>query len=87
MQVWVSAVLVHRSRGCVLRRELSAVDAQPAGGKNLKPKFTDLDKYPNGYTPSNKTDVKKTFERIKKQQQQIRQEQKDKVKAINWRTA
>jgi ABC-type Zn uptake system ZnuABC Zn-binding protein ZnuA len=52
-----------------------------------KPKFTDLDKYPNGYTPANKSDIRKTFERIKKQQQQIRQEQKDKVKTINWRTA
>jgi hypothetical protein len=39
------------------------------------------------YVPSDKTDLKKTFDRIRKQQQQIRQEQKDKVKTINWRTA
>jgi hypothetical protein len=50
-----------------------------------KPKFTDLDKYPNGYTPSNKTDVKKTFERIKKQQEQIKKEKEVKVTKLNWR--
>jgi hypothetical protein len=55
------------------------------GGEVVKPKFTDLDKYPNGYTPSNKTDVKKTFERIKKQQEQIKKEKEVKVTKLNWR--
>jgi hypothetical protein len=32
----------------------------------VKPKFTDEHKYPNGYTPSGATDIRKTFDRAKK---------------------
>jgi hypothetical protein len=54
----------------------------------MKPKFDHKVIRPNGpWVPSNQTDVSKTFERARKREQQIRQEQKDKVKTINWRTA
>ena len=33
-----------------------------------KPRFTDLRRYPHGYTPASETDVGKTFRRIRDQQ-------------------
>ena len=30
----------------------------------MKPKFTDTDRYRNGYTPSSKTNITKTFDRL-----------------------
>jgi hypothetical protein len=51
----------------------------------VKPRFTDLDKYPNGYTPANKTDLAKTFKRIKEQQERIKKEKEVKVTKLNWR--
>jgi hypothetical protein len=34
----------------------------------VKPKFTDGHKYPHGYTPSGSTDVRRTFERVRREQ-------------------
>ena len=52
----------------------------------MKPKFDHKVIRPKPWVPANQTDVSKTFARIKKEQQQIRDEQKDKVKTLNWRT-
>jgi len=52
----------------------------------LKPKFTDLERYPAGYTPSNKTDVRKTFARIREQQAKNEAEVKAKVTPMKVRT-
>lgn len=30
-----------------------------------KPRFVDMDRYKNGYTPSGKTDIRKTFNRAR----------------------
>jgi hypothetical protein len=35
----------------------------------VKPKFTDK-RYPHGYTPSHSTDIRKTFQRIRKQREE-----------------
>jgi hypothetical protein len=34
-----------------------------------KPKFTDLSRYPHGYRPANKTDVRETFRRVLRERQ------------------
>ena len=34
----------------------------------MKPRFTDLHRYRFGYTPSGKTDIRKTFARIRAEQ-------------------
>ena len=54
-----------------------------------KPIFTDESKYPAGYVPASKTDIRKTFARIRKQMaedakqnKEIEQERRVKVKAI-----
>lgn len=45
----------------------------------MKPKFTDAARYPNGYTPSGKTDIKKTFARFRDQQKRNQEEAAIKV--------
>jgi|CXWL01.1.fsa_nt_gi hypothetical protein len=40
----------------------------------MKPKFTDAARYPNGYTPASKTDIKKTFARIREQHKRNQEE-------------
>src|SRR5690606_9510251 len=34
------------------------------------PKYTDTARYPRGYTKSNETDIRKTFERIRREQRE-----------------
>lgn len=38
-------------------------------------KFTDLDRYPNGYTPASATDIKKTFARERKRLAEVAKKQ------------
>ena len=45
----------------------------------MKPKFTDLTRYPNGYTPASKTDIRKTFARVRAEQSRIQAEAAVKV--------
>jgi hypothetical protein len=53
----------------------------------MKPKFDHKVIRPNGpWVPSNQTDVAKTFEKIRRQQQQIRKERLEKVKKLTWRS-
>ena len=48
----------------------------------MKPKFTDTARYPNGYTPASKTDIRKTFARIKANQAKNAEEVQSKVKVL-----
>ena len=50
-----------------------------------KPRFTDEARYPAGYTPANKTDVSKTFKRIREQQAKNEAEAKAKVTPMKAR--
>ena len=45
----------------------------------MKPRFTDIARYRNGYTPSGKTDIRKTFNRIRAEQEKNAAEAKIKV--------
>lgn len=47
-----------------------------------KPRYTDLDRYQNGYTPSGKTDIRKTFNRVRAEQERVKAEQSVKVAPI-----
>ncbi len=40
----------------------------------MKARFTDLDRYRNGYTPSGKTDIRKLFNRVRAEQAAIKAE-------------
>lgn len=53
----------------------------------MKPKFTDGHRYPNGYKPAVDTNIKETFERIKRQRKQNAAEVAAKVEPIKRRTA
>lgn len=46
------------------------------------PRFTDLDRYPHGYKPSNETDITKSWERARKQIEKEKQERAEKVREI-----
>ena len=45
----------------------------------MKPRFTDLDRYKYGYTPADETDIRKTFARVRAEQQKNREEAQVKV--------
>ena len=47
----------------------------------MKPKFTDLHRFPNGpYVSSGKTDIRKLFQKVRQEQAKIVEEQKVKVR-------
>lgn len=48
----------------------------------MKVRYTDLDRYRNGYVPSGKTDIRKTFNRIRAEQVAIQEEVKIKIAPI-----
>lgn len=55
----------------------------------MKPKFTDQGRYPRGYTPAQSTDIRKTFERIRREQAEeakrdaeIKREQEQKLTTL-----
>lgn len=45
----------------------------------MKPKFTDAHRFPHGYTRSEGTDIKKTFERVRREREANKREAQTKV--------
>ena len=43
-----------------------------------EPRYTDLHRYPNGYTPANQTNVKATFDRVEAQRKAAAKERLEK---------
>lgn len=48
----------------------------------MKPRYTDQARYRNGYTPSGKTDIRKTFARARAEQQRNQEEAQAKVQPL-----
>jgi hypothetical protein len=51
----------------------------------MKPKFTDAHRFPHGYVKAEATDVRKTFERVRRQREANRREAQAKVAPIAQR--
>jgi hypothetical protein len=47
-----------------------------------KPRYTDRHRYPNGYTPSDRTDIAKTWAKAREQLEKDKQERAEKVRTI-----
>lgn len=48
----------------------------------MKPKYTDSARYPNGYVPSDKTDITRTWDRARKELDRLKAERQEKVRDI-----
>jgi hypothetical protein len=48
----------------------------------VKPRYTDKHRFPHGYTTSDKTDITRTWARIREQLEKDKQERAEKVRTI-----